>query len=403
MPATLISACERHGLNLLEVPQQTTFVAVSRSAAGLIAQREAAETRLALEIQRQLTAAAIRPDAQEAVVSRLAQIVDGAAFLLAADGRLQVRPTGPRPDVADVAASRGELTRIRPLGLRGAASASDEHLTSLLVPVGLRGRPRYYLAVVAPGRLSTTRRSAVTTAVALLGLAVEQESDRLLTRRGLWHQAHQLMVRGESDAARLVGEASGAPVLPDRVQVVRATGPTDALDDALVELEDAGHLAVLDDDGLRSIASPGRTQRAAVGLAERGLCVGVGEAVQLSEVATAHGTADLALERATLTGGVVHWEQAVRQGIVGWLPAEVATSLSTTLLRPLDPALVETLESFLKHHGSLAGVAQDLGLHRNTVRNRLATIEGRVNRSLDDPDTRAALWLAVQARAHQRG
>jgi purine catabolism regulator len=232
---------------------------------------------------------------------------------------------------------------------------------------------------------------------------VEQESDRLLTRRGLWHQAHQLMVRGESDAARLVGEASGAPVLPDRVQVVRATGPTDALDDALVELEDAGHLAVLDDDGLRSIASPGRTQRAAVGLAERGLCVGVGEAVQLSEVATAHGTADLALERATLTGGVVHWEQAVRQGIVGWLPAEVATSLSTTLLRPLDPALVETLESFLKHHGSLAGVAQDLGLHRNTVRNRLATIEGRVNRSLDDPDTRAALWLAVQARAHQRG
>jgi len=59
-----------------------------------------------------------------------------------------------------------------------------------------------------------------------------------------------------------------------------------------------------------------------------------------------------------------------------------------------------TLGSFLTHHGSRLKVAEELGLHRNTVRNRMAQIERAIGRSLDDPDTRAAAWLALQARRH---
>lgn len=46
-PGAFVRACEQHGLNLLEVPRDTTFVAVSRVAARLIDKRDEDEARLA--------------------------------------------------------------------------------------------------------------------------------------------------------------------------------------------------------------------------------------------------------------------------------------------------------------------------------------------------------------------
>lgn len=397
-PAALVRACELHGLNLLEVPRATTFVAVSRTAVTLIEQRDESEARLALETQRQLTAAAVRDDPRRAVVGRLAEILDGAAFLLSADGHLEVRPTGPRKQLAAVDAAVVEVNRIRSRGLRAASTSSDEQHTNLVVPVGLRGRPGYYLAVAVPGRVTNVRRSAIATAVALLGLTLEQERDRRDTRRRLLGKMYDLLTRGEVDAATVVGEASGAQALPARVQVVHASGPEDALEDALAELERDQVLASLDAGTLRVVAGPAHAHRVSRDLAGRDLVVGIGESVRLVEVASAHATAALAHARATTSSGVVAWERVVREGAVGLLARDVVESFSTSFLGGLDEEQAATLGSFLTHHGSLLKVAEELGLHRNTVRNRLARIEHTIGRSLDDPDTRASAWIAVQAR-----
>lgn len=397
-PAALVRACEQHGLNLLEVPRETTFVAISRAAVRLIEQRDESEAKLALETQRQLTAAAVRDDPRQAVVGRLAKLLDGAAFLLSADGRLEVRPTGPRKQLADVEAAGVELHRIRAQGLRAASTVSDDQQTRLVVPVGLRGRPGYYLAVAVPGRVTNVRRSAIATAVALLGLTVEQERDRRDTRRRLLGKTYELLIRGQVDAAAVVGEASGVSALPARVQIAHATGPDDALEDALIELERTQVLASVDAGVLRLVAAPTQAVRASEDLAARGLVVGVGELVRLPDVAGAHATAALALARATPTTGVVWWERVVREGAVGLLAADVAASFSVSFLAGLDDEQTATLASFLAHHGSRLKVAEELGLHRNTVRNRIAQIESTLGRSLDDPDSRVAAWLALQAR-----
>ncbi|WP_235654130.1 helix-turn-helix domain-containing protein [Mycolicibacterium houstonense] len=42
-------------------------------------------------------------------------------------------------------------------------------------------------------------------------------------------------------------------------------------------------------------------------------------------------------------------------------------------------------------------VAEELGLHRNTVRNRLAAIEAVLPGRLDDPQTRVSAWIALQS------
>lgn len=398
-PPHLVAACEAAGLNLVAVPRATTFVAVSRAAARLLQRRDEEEARLALASQRELTAAALRPDPQPAVTQRLAVLLDGATCLLGPDGRELSGPHGQRTALLDLDATRAELARIRPQGLRAAATASDSTATRLLVPVGLQGRPVAYLAVSVPGRITEARRSAVATAVALLGLAAAQDRDRLESRRRLWRKVHELLTHGDVDAAALVAEAAGAPRLPPRVQVLRAAGSEEAREEALAELE-ADHLLAADvGDELWLVARPQQASRRAEQLAARDLRVGLGEVATRASVADSHATAARALERTSPARRLVRWDLLVREGAVGLLPPAIATAFSTSFLGVLDDDQVQTLAVFLRHHGSRLKVAADLGLHRNTVRNRIEAIEAALGRSLDDPDTRASAWLALQGRA----
>jgi purine catabolism regulator len=61
------------------------------------------------------------------------------------------------------------------------------------------------------------------------------------------------------------------------------------------------------------------------------------------------------------------------------------------------------LRSFVSHHGSILKVAHELDVHRNTVRNRLAGIEALLGRSLDDPQTRFSVWMALQVLPESGG
>src|SRR5690606_32157374 len=62
VPRRLVSACRRAGLNLIEVPRPTPFVAISHRVSRLLMEEEQASAGEALEFQRRLTAAAARPD-----------------------------------------------------------------------------------------------------------------------------------------------------------------------------------------------------------------------------------------------------------------------------------------------------------------------------------------------------
>ncbi|HEY0189129.1 MAG TPA: helix-turn-helix domain-containing protein [Cellulomonas sp.] len=71
---------------------------------------------------------------------------------------------------------------------------------------------------------------------------------------------------------------------------------------------------------------------------------------------------------------------------------------SRTVVEPLlgEPALLATLRAFLDAGGSAAGTARALGVHRNTVRYRLAQIEQRLGVALTEHDTRIALAVALR-------
>lgn len=403
-PKALVTACERAGLNLFEVPRPTTFVAISRTIARLLeAEREHAARR-AMDAQRALTQAALEVDGAASVVRRLATLVDGAAVTVTRDGTPVTGPAGPRAAELDLGIVRIEVDRIRPQGLRAAASASTGAGTTVVRPLGVRSRPEEWLAVLVPGRSSDADRIAITTAVSLLGLGLERARERRATDRQLRARAIELLLADDVRTARIVLGAATAtggagPRLPREVRLLRARATADLVEDALGALEGERLLAGVHDDELVVVCGARRAPAVAQLLADRGLQVGVGRAVPLEESAASHDTAGHALAAATRTVPLRSWDDLADTGVLGLLGADRAAAFARSFLAPLadEPALLQTLAAFLRQHGSRGETAAELGVHRNTVRNRIEHIEALLGSSLDDPQVRVDAWVALAA------
>jgi purine catabolism regulator len=63
--------------------------------------------------------------------------------------------------------------------------------------------------------------------------------------------------------------------------------------------------------------------------------------------------------------------------------------------------LTRTLKTYLSEHGVWGVTAQKLGVHRQTLTNRIRRIEELTALSMSNPDDRAAAWLALRALENQ--
>ncbi|MDV3125800.1 PucR family transcriptional regulator [Mycobacterium sp. 21AC1] len=397
-PAGLVNACRKHGVNVFEVPRRTAFVAISRHTAQLLEEQESTDAREALKVQRRLIAAAAKPDPTVAVVSTLAQAVNGAACLMSPDGRVTVGPVGPRRADFPLDEVAVDVVRLQAHGRRSASVQSRPTASVSVHPIGLRGRPSTYLAVLGPTRLSDGQRHAVTTAVAVLGLVDEQDRSRARTRRHLRARAIELLIGNDAETAQLVLDVDlPTSVLPPRFRILRAAGEESQVDDALTGLEHRGVLAGNLSGELCAVLELRRAQGVGAALADAGLLVGVGDVVPAGDGAGGHRTAGLALDQATTTSGPVFWDRVIGDGPLGLIDPQRASAFAESWLRNLDSEQLDTLHCFLRHHGSRLKVAEELGLHRNTVRNRLDSIEAVLPGQLDDPQTRVSAWIALQS------
>ncbi|KAA1427709.1 PucR family transcriptional regulator [Nocardioides antri] len=402
-PRLLVRACEDAGLNLFEVPRPTTFVAISRAIAGLLDAERENVARRSMDAQRVLTQAALEVEDEVSVVRRLAALVEGAAVTVTRDGVPVAGPFGPRTADLELDEVRTEVERIRRQGLRAAASASGAAGTIAVRPLGVRSRPEAWLAVFVPGRTGDVDRVAITTAVSLLGLGLERRRERRATDRELRARAVELLLADDMRTARIVLGAAGAaagtgPRLPREVRMLRGRGPAEVLEDALTMLEEERHLVAVLEGELVAVSSARGAADIAQRLAERGLQVGVGRAVPVEQTATSHETAGHALAATGRAPAVRTWDDLADTGVVGLLGADRAAAFARSFLAPLadDPVLLETLAAFLRQHGSRGETAAELGVHRNTVRNRLEHIESLLGASLDDPRVRVDAWVALQ-------
>jgi DNA-binding PucR family transcriptional regulator len=93
--------------------------------------------------------------------------------------------------------------------------------------------------------------------------------------------------------------------------------------------------------------------------------------------------------------------------LLGWYGSDAFRDLAEEIVAPLlalgDSELVRTLAAYLDRACSASHTARMLGVHRNTVNQRIARAEQALGTPLTDADTRLALQLALRARARTGG
>ncbi|MDX3480570.1 PucR family transcriptional regulator, partial [Streptomyces scabiei] len=140
---------------------------------------------------------------------------------------------------------------------------------------------------------------------------------------------------------------------------------------------------------------------------EEELVVGLSAPAGPIAAAAAYKQAEQALSVARRRGRcLVEHEELAAGSVLPLLGDDAVRAFADSLLRPLREHdatgrgdLVASLRAWLSRHGQWDAAAADLGVHRHTLRYRMRRVEEIVGRSLDDPDVRMELWLALKATA----
>lgn len=234
--------------------------------------------------------------------------------------------------------------------------------------------------------------------------------------------------RAEVTGDKAPAAASPAPADPAAPPAMSPADPLVALAEAaetaaaragesVLVVPDGGRLMVLATDGGAAVRACGEyatalgASRAVDGVVPPPdadeLVVGVSAPAGPIAAAAAYKQAEEALSVARRRGRpLVEHEQLTAGSIVPLLADDAVRAFADGLLRALKDHdatgrgnLVASLRAWLAHHGQWDAAAAELGVHRHTLRYRMRRVEEILGRSLDDPDVRMELWLALKATA----
>ncbi|MFI1400308.1 PucR family transcriptional regulator [Streptomyces sp. NPDC020681] len=426
IPDALVDAATEQGFPLLAVPRRTPFLAISKAVSAAIAADQYRAVTAGFEAQRELTRAALA-EGPGAVVARLAAHVHGWAALYDASGSV----VAASPDWAARRAARltADVERLRERSAPASAVVGDSDDDRVeLQSLGSGRRVRGALAVGTGAPLGTAERYAVHSAVALLTLSTERSRSFQEAEQRLGAAVLRMLLSGQPDHARAVaGDLYGGLLdAPFRLLLAEQAGePDPAVEDplkAFAELLDsaasrAGEplLAVPDvDDRLVVLGADGGAVVAAAVAAygekeaeDAELVVGLSAPTGPIAAAGAYKQSEQALSVARRRGrALVEHEELAAGSILPLLADDAVRAFADGMLRALyehDATgrgdLVASLRAWLSRHGQWDAAAADLGVHRHTLRYRMRRVEEILGRSLDDPDVRMELWLALKTSA----
>ncbi|MGW7279127.1 PucR family transcriptional regulator [Streptomyces sp. NPDC054844] len=326
--------------------------------------------------------------------------------------------------------------------------------------LGTSRRPRSALAVGTAAALGTAERYAVHSAIALLTLTTERSRSLHEAGLRIDAAVLRMLLAGEPDHARtvagglygglldapfrmIVAESASASAArahngpharvpaarPSAAALAAARTDGDPLGalaevvesaaarsgEAVLAVPDGERLVVLATDGGAAVAAcveyasaleSGRpAPEPTAGGDEEGLVIGLSAPSGPIAASAAYKQAEQALSVARRRGRVcVEHEHLAAGSVLPLLADDAVRAFADGLLRALRDHdatgrgdLVASLRAWLSRHGQWDAAAAELGVHRHTLRYRMRRVEEILGRSLDDPDVRMELWLALKA------
>lgn len=405
IPEDLVAACERAGLPLLEVPGHVPFIAIVRHVADGIAAERRRRLEWSLSAQRALARAALRADGLPAVLHELERRLDCWVGLFdAAGNRIPVRMTRAIPAALTAEVDEAVADVLR-RGLRAGTRLPAGHGAITLQALGQRDEVRGVLAVGTALPPGNAESDLILSVIALASISVEQSRVLDMAGRDLRSGVLELLRAGTLTAARTIARRVGdtLPEAPLRV----ATMPLDRVSEPVRydlerEARDTGAWFVAErDDRLVAIAAAGRTERLASVLAGHGVPAGLSGEGDWDGFAALAAEAETALAQARRSGRPTRFDDLRGHGLTGLLAAHGGAEMAHRLLAGLTgtgdrAALIATVRVWLDQGCAWDPTARTLGVHRHTVRNRVAAVEQATGLDLGTPAGRTELWLALE-------
>ncbi|MEN2738220.1 PucR family transcriptional regulator ligand-binding domain-containing protein [Microbacterium sp. X-17] len=407
VPDALVDACRAARMPLFEVPYRTPFIAVARAAADAIAAEAYARRSWALAAQRAIAIAALRPEGLAATLAELSRQLGAWVAQYDAGGDL-VRQFPSELEGPAATALAAEVRAV--LGHGGQASSSLRVAARpfLLQTVG-GARPLGVIAIGA-GSLDQEARGVVTAVVAMAGLALEQSRGIRRADAALRGGIMQALVGGAESVAEGLARERGGALPPEPVEVVlldldraRRDAVVDWLEARAAHTRDASFWGPGPEGILVLVGSEdAELPRDLVEAFE--LAAGVSEPASYAEISRARREAATALDRGA--GGVSRFADVAASGLLSALDSGAARALAHAYVEPLrrhdeshGTALLPTVRAWLEHDARTDTTALALGVHRHTVRARIAHAERVLGLDLSTFPARAELWAALQLDA----
>jgi purine catabolism regulator len=392
VPAALVDVARERGFPVFAVPYETPFREIVHFVERAVSGGEEHVFRRLTALQRYLVDALRTPEPERAMIDRLAGFLDAGVMLLGSDGEPEI--VAGKPPVAEL---RSEI-RAQPVGLME-LEAGGWH--AVATPIATRaGQDARWLVLASPrpGFIGKLAKPAAEAAAPLLAAMTRLDE----------------VVRDQEQAvkAALLEEA----LEPAQVRDLRPRSPRERPDlagvrrELVAALEHARvpHLVLQRGDSLMALVQAGdaRIRAALEPLAGAPpVAIGIGRAVEA--IADAHHSlrdAELAVARAELGDGtrIVRFEDF---DLGTFMVSEIAPERLGPKVEEVlcvlraNPPLREAICAYFEHDLDIAATAIALHLHRNSLRYRLARLEQLLGRSLKQPATIAALYVALAAEA----
>ena len=342
IPPTLVEACEHLGLPLIRVPYDTPFIAITRAAARLI---------------------------------------DAAVHAQNLDRLSQGHGRGKGARTSSIARSESALaTATLRLLMAGRRDLADEVAGPLFPRL-----PRGQVSVVAlPGVQP--------------GLDLSELGDG--TAAGVV-DGRLLIVCEPSQIPSVKRLARGVPGgLSER-------GSLYDLLELVAQADRALEHAIAQD---RSAEPSGRATHTAPGTSQGRPTAGPAAGTLASAAASTAANTSASTPTST-ANRIVEYRPAMHAGLLQLIgESQDARRRASGFLSPVrshdrkhGDEIERSLEAWLRHNGQLSPAAEELAIHRHTLRARIRTAASLLQRDIDSPDTRSELWTALRIAANAPG
>lgn len=401
IPERLVAACSAASIPLFEVPYDTPFIAVARAHSEAIAAQTYARRTWALDTQRALAIAALRPRGLQSTLSELAGRMERWVGMFDATGVLAHEHPHHRFRADAAAALAARATELIARGGHASQVLTVGTESFTLFTLGRAGHLRGVIAI-GTAHLDAEARAVVTSVIAMAGLALEQNDQLETARRRLHSQVLASLLLDDATLAHHVLDAlPGEPVM---IGVASADAPADALADWW-DRQHGEHgrsiFSASSDAGFTVVVSAA-DQHLFDEVAERfDIRLGVSEPEEYRAFSRAHEQAIAALQhRGSGLGqeGAVRYADTVASSILSALATDEARLVAASHLAPLRDydGLEQTLRVWLEHDARFEPAATALGIHRHTLRSRVMQAARLLDTDLSTFPSRAELWTALQ-------